>query len=86
MATQIKQWVTAQDGLDKLRLTTSSMPEPKDGEVLVKVNAVSLNYRDTEGMLEMYIFMISVLIINSDHGVIQPPQIGWSSPGPRSVL
>jgi NADPH:quinone reductase-like Zn-dependent oxidoreductase len=25
------------------------MPEPKEGEVLVKINTVSLNYRDTEG-------------------------------------
>lgn len=46
---EIKQWVTAQDGLDNLRFTTGEMPEPKDGEVLVKINAVSLNYRDTEG-------------------------------------
>lgn len=50
MAPEIKQWVTGQDGLDKLTFTTAKMPEPKDGEVLVKIHAVSLNYRDTEGM------------------------------------
>ncbi|KAF7548675.1 hypothetical protein G7Z17_g6903 [Cylindrodendrum hubeiense] len=44
-----KQWTTAQDGLDKLQFTEGKVPEPKDGEVLVKVLAVSLNYRDTEG-------------------------------------
>jgi NADPH:quinone reductase-like Zn-dependent oxidoreductase len=54
MATQIKQWVTAQDGLDNVRMTTAPMPVPKDGEVLVKINTVSLNYRDTEGTLVVY--------------------------------
>lgn len=44
-----KQWTTAQDGLDKLQFTEAKVPKPKDGEVLVKVLAVSLNYRDTEG-------------------------------------
>jgi hypothetical protein len=44
-----RRWVTAQDGLENLRLSYSAMPVPKEGEVLVKVSAVSLNYRDTEG-------------------------------------
>jgi NADPH:quinone reductase-like Zn-dependent oxidoreductase len=46
----MKQWVTKQDGLDKLRLV--EVPEPsdlKEGEVLVKIHCVSLNFRDTEG-------------------------------------
>jgi len=48
----MKQWVTNQDGLDKLRLVEA--PEPKasdlkEGEVLVKIHRVSLNFRDTEG-------------------------------------
>ena len=47
---KIKQWVTAQDGLDNLRLTAAEMPVPNLGEVLVKIDSVSLNYRDTEGM------------------------------------
>lgn len=48
--TEIKQWTTAFDGLDKLQFTTAAAkPEPKDGEVLVKILTVSLNYRDTEG-------------------------------------
>ncbi|CAK4028771.1 Zinc-type alcohol dehydrogenase [Lecanosticta acicola] len=47
----IKVWTTKQDGLDKLKFTTAEKPQPKDGEVLVKINAVSLNYRDTEGIL-----------------------------------
>lgn len=46
-----KQWTTAQDGVDKLKMEEVGVPEVKDGEVLVKIAAVSLNYRDTEGMV-----------------------------------
>ncbi|KAH6999659.1 hypothetical protein EDB80DRAFT_583365 [Ilyonectria destructans] len=49
-----KQWTTAQDGLDKLQFTEAKVPKPKDGEVLVKVLAVSLNYRDTEVVMGLY--------------------------------
>lgn len=49
--TEIKRWETDQDGLDNLRLTTGPMPEVSEEHVLVKINAVSLNYRDTEGTL-----------------------------------
>lgn len=47
---RIRQWVTGQDGLDKLRIEELDLPEPGEDEVLVEVRAVSLNYRDTEGM------------------------------------
>lgn len=46
-----RQWTTGQDGLDKLAFGEGEVPKPKEGEVLVKVLAVGLNYRDTEGML-----------------------------------
>ena len=49
-----KQWTTAQDGLDKLTLGDAKLPSPKDGEVLVKIRAVSLNYRDTEGVCALH--------------------------------
>jgi NADPH:quinone reductase-like Zn-dependent oxidoreductase len=48
----MKQWVTNQDGLDKLRLVEVPEPQASDlieGEVLVKIHSVSLNFRDTEG-------------------------------------
>jgi len=54
LPTEITQWVTHQDGLDKLTQTTSSMPVPGTGEVLVKIQAVSLNYRDTEVCMGLY--------------------------------
>ncbi|KAK8857329.1 NAD(P)-binding protein [Apiospora arundinis] len=52
----MKQWITNQDGLENLQLVTDApMPEGlKEGEVLVKVNRVSLNYRDTEVCMGLY--------------------------------
>lgn len=47
--TKAKQWVTQQDGLDKLRMQEADVPEPGEDEVLVEVSAVSVNFRDTEG-------------------------------------
>ncbi len=44
-----KQWTTAMDGVDKLKLAEADLPTPNDGEVLVKIHAVSINYRDIEG-------------------------------------
>jgi NADPH:quinone reductase-like Zn-dependent oxidoreductase len=46
---KIKQWLTGQDGLDKLRMDEAECPTPGEDEVLVEVHSVSLNYRDTEG-------------------------------------
>ncbi|KAJ6439380.1 alcohol dehydrogenase, zinc-containing [Purpureocillium lavendulum] len=45
---KMKQWTTALDGLGKLAQSEVDVPEPRDGEVLVRIEAVSLNYRDTE--------------------------------------
>lgn len=49
MAEQNRQWQTRQDGLDRIFQTTGPVPKAGDGEVLVRVKTVSLNYRDTEG-------------------------------------
>lgn len=47
--TKTKQWTTGQDGLENLKMREADLPSLKEGEVLVKISAVSLNYRDTEG-------------------------------------
>ncbi|CAK7204782.1 hypothetical protein SEUCBS139899_007542 [Sporothrix eucalyptigena] len=44
----VQQWQTLQDGLENLTQATAPMPTPGRDEVLVKIHAVSLNYRDTE--------------------------------------
>ncbi|KAH7377973.1 hypothetical protein BKA64DRAFT_632121 [Cadophora sp. MPI-SDFR-AT-0126] len=54
LPTEIKQWVSLQDGLENLSSTTSSMPVPGPSEVLVKISAVALNYRDTEVIMGLY--------------------------------
>ncbi|KAF2141326.1 uncharacterized protein K452DRAFT_251161 [Aplosporella prunicola CBS 121167] len=51
---EVKQWVTSQDGLDKLRQSTAAMPKPGKGEVLVEIRAVALNFRDTEVSMGLY--------------------------------
>jgi len=42
----MKVWRIPAFGIDNLELTEVKTPEPKSGEVLVKVHAASLNYRD----------------------------------------
>jgi NADPH:quinone reductase-like Zn-dependent oxidoreductase len=47
---ETRQWVTKQDGIKNLEQETVYLPKLAEGEVIVKILAVSLNYRDTEGM------------------------------------
>jgi NADPH:quinone reductase-like Zn-dependent oxidoreductase len=48
----VKKWITLQNGLDNLTLQDASVPDlPGADEVLVEIRAVSLNYRDPEGIL-----------------------------------
>jgi len=49
MAQQNRKWQTRQDGLEKVFQASEAVPKPGAGEVLVRIKAVSLNYRDTEG-------------------------------------
>lgn len=48
MTAMINRWEIPSLGLEKLVLASVPLPVPKAGEVLVKVEAVSLNYRDGE--------------------------------------
>ena len=71
----IKVWTTREDGLDNLKFTTAEKPVPKEGEVLVKINAVSLNYRDTEGTNFLSFLNAHRALLtetHSVHGTIQP--------------
>ncbi|KAJ5746760.1 hypothetical protein N7520_011942 [Penicillium odoratum] len=44
----VQKWISPLQGLDSLRQMEDPMPSPGPGEVLVKIHAVSLNYRDVE--------------------------------------
>src|SRR5450830_457506 len=48
MSEVMNHWEIASFGLDNLKLANTSRPLPKAGEILVKIEAVSLNYRDTQ--------------------------------------
>jgi len=54
LPTTHKQWTTSQDGLDNLNLTSAPLPSPGPNEVLVKISAVAINYRDTEVIMGLY--------------------------------
>lgn len=41
--------MSSQNGLEHLCRTTQPVPTPGKNEVLVEIQTVSLNYRDTEG-------------------------------------
>jgi NADPH:quinone reductase-like Zn-dependent oxidoreductase len=42
----MRQWLTAGDGIGELRMTSVPVPEPAPHEVLIRIEALSLNYRD----------------------------------------
>ena len=46
MSRLMQKWVVAQPGMQHLRMEEAPLPVPAANEVLVRVSAVSLNYRD----------------------------------------
>jgi NADPH:quinone reductase-like Zn-dependent oxidoreductase len=48
MTASMKRWEISKYGVDQLALTAAPRPKPKRGEILVRVDAVSLNFRDKE--------------------------------------
>ncbi|OJJ82460.1 zinc-dependent alcohol dehydrogenase family protein [Aspergillus glaucus CBS 516.65] len=48
MSPSIQQYISHFDGLDGLKKVDAPLPSPTQGEVLVQIKAVSLNYRDME--------------------------------------
>jgi NADPH:quinone reductase-like Zn-dependent oxidoreductase len=50
----MKAWRIPSFGIDRLELATLPDPQPQRGEVLVRVHAVSLNYRDLMVVLGRY--------------------------------
>jgi NADPH:quinone reductase-like Zn-dependent oxidoreductase len=54
LPTERRQWLTTQSGISNLALSNSPLPVPGQGEVLVQIHAVALNYRDTEVIMGLY--------------------------------
>lgn len=54
-SSSFKSWTSTTSGFDSLSLKSdSSIPTPGPNEVLVKISAVALNYRDTEVVMGLY--------------------------------
>jgi hypothetical protein len=81
----MKQWITNQDGLENIKLVDAPAPDAaglKEGEVLVKVNRVSLNYRDTEGELHLIQSCFSSESVIREVNVnFKPFQLSWACTG-----
>jgi len=65
LPTTMKQWVLRdKSGFENLLLEESPLPEIGDFEVLIKVHAVSLNYRDL--MIAQVVLHARRLLLSSD--------------------
>jgi NADPH:quinone reductase-like Zn-dependent oxidoreductase len=51
---EMKQWETSKDGIENMKLVSAALPTPGPNQVLVKINVVSINYRDTEVIMGLY--------------------------------
>jgi NADPH:quinone reductase-like Zn-dependent oxidoreductase len=56
-------------GLDHLKLIDRPMPEPRRSEVVIRVAAVSLNYRDMDMVLGTYPFKFPLPLVPTSDGV-----------------
>jgi NADPH:quinone reductase-like Zn-dependent oxidoreductase len=72
----MKLWHIAAFGIDKLELIEAPMPKPGAGEVLVKIHAVSLNYRDLMVTLGHYNPKMALPRIPASDGAGEVIEIG----------
>jgi NADPH:quinone reductase-like Zn-dependent oxidoreductase len=72
----MKAWQIQSFGIDQLVLADLPQPRPGRGEVLVKVHAVSLNYRDLRMVLGLYNPKMAVPRIPCSDGVGEIVELG----------
>ena len=58
-------------GLDHLKLIERPMPEPRHNEVVIRMAAVSLNYRDMDMVLGTYPFKFPLPLVPTSDGVFR---------------
>lgn len=69
----MKAWLLHDFGLDNLKLGDTATPEPKAGELLVKVGAVSLNFRDkaiVDGIYEPHLVPKPLIPVSDAAGTV----------------
>ena len=69
----MKAWLLADFGLDNLKLGETQTPTPKENEVLIKVSAVSLNFRDkaiVDGIYEPQMIPKPLIPVSDAVGVV----------------
>ncbi|SJN12558.1 Alcohol dehydrogenase [Halomonas citrativorans] len=69
----MKAWLLKDFGLDNLVLGDTATPEPKAGELLVKVGAVSLNFRDkaiVDGIYEPHMVPKPLIPVSDASGTV----------------
>jgi NADPH:quinone reductase-like Zn-dependent oxidoreductase len=72
----MKVWRVTSFGIDQLELKEMPRPKPKAGEVLVKVHAVSLNYRDLATVKGLYNPKMSLPRIPCSDGAGEVVEVG----------
>jgi NADPH:quinone reductase-like Zn-dependent oxidoreductase len=63
-------------GLDYLKLIERPIPEPRHSEVVVRISAVSLNYRDMDMVLGTYPFSFPLPLVPTSDGVGEVVAVG----------
>ncbi len=68
--------IVGEFGLDHLKLIERPMPELRHGEVIIRISAVSLNYRDMDMVLGTYPFSFPLPLVPTSDGVGEVVAVG----------
>jgi NADPH:quinone reductase-like Zn-dependent oxidoreductase len=63
-------------GLDHLKLIERPIPEPRHSEIVIRISAVSLNYRDMDMVLGTYPFSFPLPLVPTSDGVGEVVAVG----------